>query len=90
MAVSAWRTSSGRGVFSGEGVDAGVDLDGVVAAQCEDELLDRPTGPGLDPVGDGQRGEHHGEVRVEGLAFAVVDRPGPQIVLGPEGVLDPP
>ena len=66
----------GQGVFGGQGVAAGVDLDGAVAAQGADEFLDRPTGPGLDAVGDCQRGEDDGEVGVDGFAFVVVDRPG--------------
>ena len=66
----------GQGVFGGQGVAAGVDLDGAVAAEGADEFLDRPAGPGLDAVGDRQRGEHDGEVGVDGFAFVVVDRPG--------------
>ena len=37
----------------------------------------------------GERGEHDGQVRFDGVALAVVDRPGLQVVLGhAEGLLD--
>jgi hypothetical protein len=72
-------------------VTAGVDLDGAVATQGADEFLDCLAGPALDPVGDGQGGEHDGEVGVDGFAFVVIDRPGSQVVFGhPVCVLDAP
>ena len=59
----------GRGVFGGQGVASGVDLDGSVAAEGADEFLDRPSSPGFDAVGDCQCSEHHGEVGVDGFAL---------------------
>ena len=45
----------------------------------------------LDPVADGQRGEHDGQVGFDGVACVVVDRSGLQVVLGhPEALLDVP
>ena len=45
----------------------------------------------LDPVADSQRGEHDVEVRLDGLAFVVVDRSGLQVVFGhSEALLDLP
>jgi hypothetical protein len=45
----------------------------------------------LDPVRDGQRGEHAPEVGVDRFTFVVVDRLGLQVVLGyPEILLDAP
>ena len=40
MASRAWRRSSGRGVGGGDGLPAGLDLDGAVAAGGADELPD--------------------------------------------------
>ena len=62
-------------MFSGEEVSAGADLDRAVAAGGANEFLDRPAGAVLDEPGDGQRGEHDGEVGFDGVAFVVVDRP---------------
>ena len=65
--------------------------DGAVAARGADEFLDAPTGLVLDPVADSQGGEDDVEVRLDGFAGVVVDRPGLQVVLGhPEALLDPP
>jgi hypothetical protein len=56
-----------------------------------DEFLDTPTGLALNPVADGQGGEHDAQVRLDRLAFVVVDRSGLQVVLGhPEALLDAP
>ena len=45
----------------------------------------------LDPVADGQRGEHDGQVGFDRVAGAVVDRAGLQVVLGhAERLLDAP
>jgi hypothetical protein len=78
-------------VLGGDGVLAGADLDRAVAAGGADEFLDGPAGAGLDEAGDGEGGEHDGQVGVDGLALAVVDGPGPQVVLGhPEAFLDSP
>jgi len=68
-------------VFGGDGVLAGTDLDGAVAAGGADEFLDGPAGAGLDEPGDGEGCEHDGQVGVDGLALAVVDGPGSQVVL---------
>ena len=68
-------------VFGGEDVLAGADLDGAVAAGGADELLDGPAGAALDEPGDGQGGEDDREVGLDGVPLAVVDRPGPQVVL---------
>jgi hypothetical protein len=68
-----------------------LDFDGVVAAQAGDELLDRPVGAPLEPAGDGEGGEHDGEVGLDRVAFVVVDRPRAQIRLGDaEALLDLP
>ena len=66
----------GDGVGRGDGVLAGPDLDGAVAPGGLDEFSDAPAGLLLDPAGHGQRGEHDAQVRVDGLAFVVVDGPG--------------
>jgi hypothetical protein len=71
----------GYGVGGGDGVGAGLDGDGAVAAGGADEFPDAPAGDGLDPVADGQGGEHDGQVRFDGVALAVVDRPGLQVAL---------
>jgi hypothetical protein len=55
---------------------------GAVAAGGAHEPTDRPSGALLHEPADGQRGEHHREVGVDGFAFVVVDRPGGQVVLG--------
>jgi hypothetical protein len=41
------------------------------------DFLDRPAGLLFDVPGDGERGEHDGQVRVGRLPLVVVDRPGP-------------
>jgi hypothetical protein len=81
----------GQGVGGGDGLVSGLDLDGVVAAQPGDELLDRPVGELLEPAGDGEGGEHDSEVGLDRVAFVVVDRPRAQIGLGhAEALLDLP
>lgn len=81
----------GYGLFCGEGVVAGVDLDGAVAAEGLDESADGPAGEVLDALGHGEGGEHDGEVGVDGFPFPGIDRAGFQVVFGhPEGVLDVP
>ena len=51
-------------------------------------LMDQPV-RSFDPPADGERGEHDRQVRFDGVAFAVVDRPGLQVALGhPERLLD--
>jgi hypothetical protein len=55
-------------------------MDGAVAARGGDELPDRPAGAVLDESGEGQGGEHDGEVGVDGFAFVVVDRSRFQVV----------
>jgi len=79
------------GFGGGEGLVAGLDGDGAVAACRPDEFLDAPAGSVLDPVRDGYRGEYDAQVGLDGVAGAVVDRPSLQIVLGhPKGLLDAP
>ena len=73
MASIAWRRSSGLGSAGRDGVGAGLDLYGAVAAGGLDELLDRPAGAGLDPPADGERGESDGRMGLDGVALAVVD-----------------
>jgi len=65
----------GRRVGGGDDLVAGLDFDGVVAAQAGDELLDRPVGAPLEPAGDGEGGEDDGEVGLDRVAVVVVDRP---------------
>jgi hypothetical protein len=48
-------------------------LNGVVAAGGADEFLDAPTGLVLNPVRDGQRGDHDRQVGLYRVAGAVVD-----------------
>jgi hypothetical protein len=68
---------------------AGADLDGAVAAGGADEPSDGPAGAVFDQAGDREGGEDDGQVRVDRLAFVVVDRPGGQVVFGyPERLLD--
>ena len=57
------------------------DLDSAVAAGGAGEPLDGPAGAGLDEPGDGEGGEHDGQVGVDGLTFVVADRAGLQVVL---------
>jgi hypothetical protein len=81
----------GRGFGGGERLLSGLDRDGALAACGPHEFLDAPTCLGLDPVADGQGGEHDGHVGVDGVAGAVVDGAGGQVVLGhPERLLDAP
>jgi hypothetical protein len=68
-----------------------LDRDGAVAACGPDEFLHAPTGLVFDPVADRQSGEHDRQVRLDGFAGVVVDRPGLQVVLGhAETALDAP
>lgn len=55
----------GDRVFGGEDLVAGLDLDGVVAAQGGDELIGAPSGRGFEPAGDGECREHDGQVGVD-------------------------
>jgi hypothetical protein len=67
----------------------GLDLDGAVAAHGRDEPSDGPAGGVLDPPGDGQGGEHDGQVRLDRVFGAVVERAGGQVGFGhPEALLD--
>ena len=47
-----------------------MDLDGAVAAGGADDFLDGPAGAVLDGPGDGQGGEHDGQVGLDGVALA--------------------
>jgi hypothetical protein len=69
------------GVGGGDGVLAGLDLDGAVAAGGLDELADGPAGLVLDPAADRQGGEHDGQVGFDRVAQVVVNRAGLQVVL---------
>src|SRR5690606_8161838 len=70
---------------------AGADLHGAVAACGAHELLDAPTCSVLDPVRDRHGREDDRQVGLDGVAGAVIDRPGGQVVFGhPEGLLDTP
>jgi hypothetical protein len=69
----------GQGVSGGDGLPSGLDLDGAVAVGGLDEFPDRPACLCFDPPADGQRGEHDGQVRLDGGALAVADRPGLQV-----------
>jgi hypothetical protein len=60
---------------------AGLDLDLAVAAGGLHKFPDRPAGPGFDPPADGEGGEHDRQEGFDGVALAVVDRPGLQIAL---------
>ena len=57
--------SSGRRL-RGDGVLAGLDLDGAVAAHRGDELLGAPAGGLFQVAGHGEGGEHDGEVGLDG------------------------
>lgn len=63
----------------------GADLDGSVVAGGADELLDGTAGEVLDEPRDLQSGEHDAEVDVDGVALAVVDRSGAQVVFAHPG-----
>jgi hypothetical protein len=56
-------------VFGGDGVLAGADLDGAVAAGGPDEFLDGPPGSGLDEAGDGEGREDDRQVGVDGFRW---------------------
>src|ERR1700741_1140314 len=71
------------GYFGREGLGGAVDDDGGAAQRSElfDELADGQPGPLLDGVGDGQGGEHDGQVRLDGLPHAVEHRSSIEIGL---------
>jgi hypothetical protein len=69
----------GEGVGGGDGLPSGLGLDGAVSAGCLDEFSDRPACLCLDPAADGEGCEDDGEVGFDGVALAVVDRPGLQV-----------
>jgi len=54
----------------------GLDLDGVVAAGDLDELADGPAGLVLDPAADCARRDDDGQIGLDRVAQAVVDRQG--------------
>jgi hypothetical protein len=58
-----------------------MDLYRAVAAGDLDEFPDRPAGSRLDQPADGEGGEDDREVGLDGIALAVVDRPGLQVRL---------
>ena len=52
-------------------------------------FLKADAGRGLQVAGDGQGGEHEGQVGLDRVAVVVEHRPCPQVVLGhPEGAFD--
>jgi hypothetical protein len=63
----------GEVVGGGDRVLTGVDLNGAVSARGLYEFPDRAAGLRLDPAADGERGEHNGEMGLDGVALAVVD-----------------
>ena len=76
-----------------DGLFGAVDRDGGAAQwpQLTDEVANGQTGPVLGLAGDGQGGEHDGEVRLDRVLRVVEHRPGPQVGLAhPEGLLDVP
>ena len=70
------------GVSGGEDVVVGLDLNGAVTPGGLHEFADGPAGPVLYPAGDGQGGEHDGQVGFDRVPGAVVDGPGLQVALG--------
>ena len=72
----------GDGVGGGDRLPPGLDLDGAVAAGGRDELADGPARGVLDLAADGHGGEHDREVGFDGVALAVVNRPGLQVAFG--------
>ena len=79
----------GEGVGGGDDVLAGLDLNGAAAAGGLNEFPDRPACLRFDPAANGEGGEDDGEVCLDGVALAMVDRPGLQVVLGhAEALLD--
>ncbi|UGQ59719.1 hypothetical protein LSF60_09705 [Rhodococcus pyridinivorans] len=86
--------------FAGVVVDARLDDHLVVADgdhdrargfEGADDLLDRYAGDVLQVSGNRQRGEHHGQVRLDGIPGPVEDRSGLEVGLGhPERLLDLP
>jgi hypothetical protein len=71
----------GNRVGSGDGLASGLDLYGAVAAGGLDEFPDGSAGSRFDPAADGEGCEDDGEVGLDGVALAVVDRPGLQVGL---------
>ena len=71
----------GERVGGGDGVRAGLDFDGAVAAGGPDEFADGPAGLVLDPAADRQGGEDDGQVSFDRVAQVVVDGPGLQVAL---------
>ena len=76
MRARASRRSGGSGVLGGKDVLADADLHGAVAAAGAEELPDRPVGAAFDEARDGQSCEDDGQVGLDGVALAVVDRRG--------------
>jgi hypothetical protein len=67
-----------------EGVDGAVDLDGCRAqrSQGSQDPADRLAGAVLHGTGDGERGEHDGQVRFDRVAGAREHGPGGEVCLG--------
>jgi hypothetical protein len=76
-----------------EGLDGVVDRDGRRAQRAElaDHVADGQAGAVLGLAGDGQGGEHDGQVRLDRVALAGEHGPGGQVGLAhPEGLLHVP
>ncbi len=71
----------GQGVGGGEVVAVEVDGDLLEGLEGTDDAFDADPGGVLEVSGDGQGGHDHGQVRLDGIAGVVEDRPGSQVVL---------
>ena len=78
--VEGFSEVGGRGVGGDDGVRAGLDLDGAVAAGGLDELANGSVGLVLDPAADRQCREHDGQVPGRSLG---IDRDIRSDVVGP-------
>ena len=97
VTCTLWLLDEGQGVaqvglervLGGEDVLAGADLDGAVVAGSADELPYGPAGAVLDEPGYGQGREDDGQMCLDGVPLAMVDRPCPEVRLGhPERFFD--
>lgn len=67
--------------LSGDSVAVEVDGDVLEGFEGADDAFDADPGGVLEVSGDGQGGHDHGQVRLDGIAGVVEDRPGSQVVL---------
>jgi hypothetical protein len=87
--LGLWEVVEER-VGGGDDVVAGPELDGAVTPGGLHEPADEPSGLVLDPAADSQDGQDDGQVRLDRVPLAVVDRPGLQVALGhSEALFDP-